>query len=178
MSLLQKLLMHGLLCLSMQFHPVIAAPTIQAGFSPEGSALILVIQTIERAQHSISLMGYSYTSPEITKALVKAHKRGVTVRIILDEKANRNQSSRSAINLLVNAGIPLRTNNNFAIMHDKVMVVDSSTLQTGSFNYTRAGARKNSENVLVIHGIPELAQTYLKHWQSRWDTGKDWKSSY
>ncbi|HDV8320429.1 TPA: phospholipase D family protein, partial [Enterobacter hormaechei] len=25
---------------------------------------------------------------------------------------------------------------------------------------------------------PEVAQTYLQHWQSRWDGGTDWHSSY
>ncbi|PUF23885.1 phospholipase D family protein, partial [Salmonella enterica subsp. enterica] len=24
----------------------------------------------------------------------------------------------------------------------------------------------------------ELARTYLQHWQSRWDVGKDWRSTY
>ncbi|EAX1763372.1 phospholipase D family protein, partial [Salmonella enterica] len=25
---------------------------------------------------------------------------------------------------------------------------------------------------------PELAQQYLQHWQSRWQAGRDWKSTY
>ncbi|HBY5326640.1 TPA: phospholipase D family protein, partial [Klebsiella pneumoniae] len=26
--------------------------------------------------------------------------------------------------------------------------------------------------------VPEVAQTYLQHWQSRWDGGTEWHSSY
>lgn len=26
----------------------------------------------------------------------------------------------------------------------------------------------NSENVLVVHEMPEVANAYLAHWQSRW----------
>jgi RNA-directed DNA polymerase len=40
------------------------------------------------------------------------------------------------------------------------------------------GENGNSENVLVIREVPELAQTYLSHWQSRWDSGTDWRASY
>lgn len=157
------------------------AVTIEAGFSPEGTALQLVLKTIEAAQQEIRIMGYSFTSPEVTGALIRAKRRCVDVWVVLDWEANAgkiNNASKAAMNLLVNASIPLRTNDIFAILHDKAMSVDASILQIGSFNYTAAGARKNSENVLVIHDMPELAQRYLTHWQSRWDSGKDWNSSY
>ncbi len=74
--------------------------------------------------------------------------------------------------------LPLRTNARFAIMHDKVIIVDNHTVESGSFNFTRSSASRNSENVLVIREVPELAQTYLSHWQSRWDGGSEWHSSY
>jgi phosphatidylserine/phosphatidylglycerophosphate/cardiolipin synthase-like enzyme len=61
---------------------------------------------------------------------------------------------------------------------NKVLIVDNQTVEVGSFNYSRAAARSNSENALVVREMPELAQTYLAHWQSRWDLGTDWKSSY
>ncbi|UAN48805.1 hypothetical protein KGP17_27725 (plasmid) [Serratia sp. JSRIV001] len=63
-------------------------------------------------------------------------------------------------------------------MHDKVIIQDNHTVEVGSFNYTRAAARANSESVLVIREMPALAQSYLAHWQSRWDDGTDWQSSY
>ena len=118
-------------------------------------------------------MGYSFTSPEVVSALVRAKRRGVDVKIVLDEKGNRSKASQAAMNIVVNAGIPLRTNGRYAIMHDKVIIVDNHTVEAGSFNYTRSAASRNSENVLVINEVPEVAQTYLQHWQSRWDGGTD-----
>ncbi|ARW95421.1 phospholipase D family protein [Enterobacter hormaechei] len=135
-------------------------------------------KTIESAQQEIRLMGYSFTSPEVVSALVRAKRRGVDVKIVLDEKGNRSKASQAAMNVVVNAGIPLRTNGRYAIMHDKVIIVDNHTVEAGSFNYTRSAASRNSENVLVINEVPEVAQTYLQHWQSRWDGGTDWHSSY
>ncbi|EBP0522839.1 hypothetical protein JZ09_22875 [Salmonella enterica] len=46
------------------------------------------------------------------------------------------------------------------------------------YNYTRAAARNNSENALIIRDYPVLAKNYLQHWQSRWDMGNNWKPEY
>lgn len=98
--------------------------------------------------------------------------------MVLDEKGNRGKASVAAMNLLVNAGIPVRTVSKFKILHDKIIISDKNTVETGSYNYSRSAARSNSENALVIRDVPELARTYLQHWQSRWDVGKDWRSTY
>ena len=155
-----------------------AQPSVSVGFSPEGSALQLVLKMISEAQQSIRLMGYSFTSPDVVKGLIAAKRRGVDVKVVLDDRSNHGKTSVAAINLLVNAGIPLRTNGRYAIMHDKVIIVDNHTVEAGSFSYTRSAASRNSENVLVINEVPEVAQTYLQHWQSRWDGGTEWHSSY
>ncbi|EMW0831550.1 phospholipase D family protein, partial [Klebsiella aerogenes] len=138
------------------------------------------LNTIDTAQESIRLMGYSFTSPEVTRALIQAKQRGVDVKAVLDWKANSTKGSAgvAAMNLLVNAGIPVRTVSQFKIMHDKVIITDGRNVETGSFNFSRAAARNNSENALVIRDYPVLANTYLQHWQTRWKMGKDWSSSY
>lgn len=156
----------------------VAAPTVQAGFSPEGSALQLVLNTLDNARQSIRLMGYFFTSPEVVKALIVAKQRGVDVKVVLDEKGNAGKASQAAMNLLVNAGIPVRTVSRFKIMHDKIIVTDGQNIEVGSFNYSRAAVTSNSENVLVLTGVPEIAKTYLAHWQSRWALGTDWQSTY
>lgn len=117
---------------------LMAQPTVQAGFSPEGSALQLVLNTIVTAQQSIRLMGYSFTSPEVTRALIQAKQRGIDVRVVLDWKANSAKGSAgvAAMNLLANAGIPVRTVSQFKIMHDKVIITDGRNVETGSFNYS------------------------------------------
>lgn len=155
-----------------------AAPGVSVGFSPEGSAEALVLDVIDRAHTEIRLAGYSFTSPEVATALIRAKARGVDVRVVLDEKANQNRISQSSINLLAARDIPVRLNGQYAALHDKFIVADGCTVETGSFNYTRAGARHNSENALVIGNMPALADRYLRHWQSRWDTGSAYRLSY
>lgn len=72
----------------------------------------------------------------MVKALVAAHQRGVDVKIVLDDRGNRGKASVAAMNIVVNAGIPLRTNGHFSIQHDKILVVDSQTVESGSYNWT------------------------------------------
>lgn len=171
------LLMSGMTALAPVTY-AIATPGVSVGFSPEGSAEKLVISVIDRAQTDIRLAGYSFTSPDIASALARARTRGVDVRVVLDERANQNRTNQVAINLLAARGIPVRLNGDYAALHDKFIVADGQTAETGSFNYTRAGARHNSENVVVIEDMPALADRYLQHWQTRWNGGSDWQLSY
>ena len=139
---LHKCCLSGLISLALCAPvPAVYAASIETGYSPEGTALQLVLKTIDSAQQEIRLMGYS-------------------------------------LNLLVNAGIPVRTVSQYKIMHDKVIIADGRNIEVGSFNYTRAADRVNSENVLVVWDVPVVAQRYLQHWQSRWNGGTDWHSSY
>ncbi|WP_404947538.1 phospholipase D-like domain-containing protein [Salmonella enterica] len=52
------------------------------------------------------------------------------------------------MNLLTSAGIPVRTFSEYKILHVKVIVSDDRHTEVGSFNYSRAADRSNSENVL------------------------------
>lgn len=156
----------------------IAAPSVQVGFSPEGSARQLVLNTINDAHDSIRMLGYNLTASDITKALIAAKNRGVDVRIILDDKENQNRYSRAALNALVNAGVAVRTTTAYKIHHDKTIITDGQNVETGSFNFTKAAETANSENALLLLDMPEVARVYLKHWQSRWDKGEVWTSTY
>jgi phosphatidylserine/phosphatidylglycerophosphate/cardiolipin synthase-like enzyme len=155
-----------------------AAGTVQVGFSPEGSAQQLVLKTINSAQSSLRMMAYSFTDPAVMKALIAARQRGVDVRIVIDADGNKGKASLAAMNLVTSAGIPLRTDGDFRIQHDKVIIVDNKSVETGSYNYTTSAAKNNSENALLIEDAPELAAQYLTHWEDRWQRGQDWKTAY
>jgi phosphatidylserine/phosphatidylglycerophosphate/cardiolipin synthase-like enzyme len=151
---------------------------IEVAFSPNEGSEDLVVKVIQSARSSIGVAAYSFTSPVVAKALLNAKKRGVDVRVVVDEDGNKSKASIAALNLLVAAGIPTRTISRYAIHHDKYLVVDKATVQTGSFNYSKAAAKSNSENVVVIWNNPDLALSYLKHWQDRFDQGRNYKSAY
>ena len=155
---------------------------IEVGFSPEGSAQKLVLRTIDAATSSIRVAAYVFTNPDVTRALIAAKQRGVDVAVVADHRSNleeqRSGAGRHALTLLAKAGIPTRTVKAYPIHHDKFIVVDGMAVETGSFNFTAAAAKGNSENALVVWNDPELAETYLTHWQSRWDQGQAFKAKY
>lgn len=154
-----------------------AAPTVRVAFSPDGDAEQVVLDTIQGARVRVRLAAYVLTSPRVVSALIEAkRKRGVDVQVVADAESNttgdRSGKSRKALDLLKGAGIPVRLTSRYQIHHDKFCVVDDVTVQTGSFNYTVAAARSNSENVLVLFNRADVAGAYLRHWKTRYDGGQ------
>ncbi|MDQ7990777.1 MAG: phospholipase D family protein [Candidatus Dactylopiibacterium sp.] len=173
MKILRKTLLASLLALPLVSF---AAPEVEVGFSPEGSAHQLVLKTIEGARHSIRMMAYAFSAPDIVQALGDATRRGVEVRVVVDKKRNADKAGQRAIRDATAQGVALRTNDRYTLHHDKVIIVDDDTVETGSFNFAPSAERSNSENVVVLRGLPEITRQYVAHWQSRWDAGEPWAS--
>lgn len=150
--------------------PIPADAQIQVGFSPNGQALPLVLKTIRSASKTLDMLTYSFTSSEVTRELLAARKRGVQLRMVVDDKSSRNAKSMSALSALSTAGAQIRLNATFAIHHDKVVIADGRHVQTGSFNYSQAADKSNSENVIVLWNAPSVAKAYLGHFQTNWET--------
>jgi phosphatidylserine/phosphatidylglycerophosphate/cardiolipin synthase-like enzyme len=53
-------------------------------------------------------------------------------------------------------------------MHDKFIVVDSETLETGSFNFTKSAEQHNAENVIVLRD-PVAASDYKRQREKLWE---------
>ena len=130
-------------------------------FSPDGGGTEAIVRAINYAQHRIWVQAYSFTSAPIAEALVAAHKRGVEVVAVLDKS---NQTDKyTAATFLTNSGIKTLIDDQHAIAHNKVMVIDDATLITGSFNFTKAAEQRNAENLLILNDVPELVQTYASN---------------
>ena len=81
--------------------------------------------------------------------------------MILD-KSQRSQKYSSA-DFLANSGVLTRINAAHAIAHNKVMIIDSETIITGSSNFSRAADEKNAENLLIIRD-KALGEKYIENW--------------
>lgn len=136
----------------------IFASNIDVGFSPNQNSLNLVLKTIDAAKKNICMATYSFTSKPVVAALLKAKARGVDIKIVSDEKSNSKKYT--AVHYLANHGFNIRLNSNYAIMHNKFIVVDNQTVETGSFNYSEAAVKKNAENVIVIWNNLSVASKY------------------
>lgn len=139
--------------------------TATVAFSPRGQAQNLVVNTVAAAKKTVLVQAYGFSNTAILKALADAKARGVDVRVILDKSNDRGKYSGASY--MANAGIPVWIDYKPAIAHNKVMVIDSREVITGSFNFTEAAQNSNAENVLVLQGVTELAAVYTKDWQWR-----------
>lgn len=148
---------------SIQAHQIKGTGTIDVYFSPNGGAQEAVIREIGHAKSQIYVQAYSFTSAPIAKALVDAHKRGVRIEVILDKSQRTARYSSS--DFFAHAGVPTFIDSSHAIAHNKIMIIDGSTLITGSFNFTRAAEEKNAENLLVFKGNKPLVDRYIENFE-------------
>ena len=159
-----------------------AAGSIEVAFSPSEGSEQLVIKVVDSAKSELRILAYSFTSVPLVNALLRAKKRGVDVQLVADEKNNvqddRYGKARAALSALVNAGIAVRTINAYPIHHDKVIVADRETVELGSFNYSDAAARRNSENVLVNWRNPKLAEVYTAHFKRNFRQASPYQLQY
>jgi phosphatidylserine/phosphatidylglycerophosphate/cardiolipin synthase-like enzyme len=126
----------------------VVASDIQVFFSPNGGCTEAVVENVGKAKSTILVQAYSFTSAPIAKALVDAEKRGVKVQVILD-KSQRTEKYSDA-DFLLHEGVPTFIDAKHAIAHNKIIIIDSHTVLTGSFNFTKAAEENNAENLLVI----------------------------
>jgi len=152
--------------------PVLADPSVTAAFSPHAGATEAVVQVISEAKRSVHVAAYGFTSKPIARALIAAHARGVEVELVLD-KSNATARYTEAGEVAA-AGVPVRIDSRYAIMHDKFIVVDGVTVETGSFNMTSAAEKSNAENVIVLREAPDVAQRYEANWAKLWKESEDW----
>jgi phosphatidylserine/phosphatidylglycerophosphate/cardiolipin synthase-like enzyme len=136
-------------------------PPIEVYFSPQSGSTTAIVQEIDRARSEVLVQAYSFTSSPIARALLKAHRRGIRVEVILD-KSQKNHRYSSFV-FLANARIPTYIDAEHAIAHNKIILIDRSVVITGSFNFTKAAEEKNAENLLIIRS-KELTKRYLENW--------------
>jgi phosphatidylserine/phosphatidylglycerophosphate/cardiolipin synthase-like enzyme len=120
-----------------------------------------VTEAIGAAHKTILVQAYAFTSAPIAKALVEAHRRGVTVRVILD-KSNVKQGYSSAT-FLQHMGVPPLIDSFHAIAHNKVIVIDDHLVITGSFNFSSAAESRNAENLVFIDN-GAVAADFTRNW--------------
>jgi phosphatidylserine/phosphatidylglycerophosphate/cardiolipin synthase-like enzyme len=159
-----------------------AAGTIEVAFSPNEGGEALVVKVIDSAKSELHVLSYSFTSAPVTAALLRARKRGVAVRLVADKRNNVSEDhsgkARAALSALATAGADVRTISIYPIHHDKVIVADRQTVELGSFNFSDAAARRNSENVLVNWGNPKLADVYLQHFDRNYRQAVKFDTAY
>ena len=152
--------------------PAPVQATVEAiAFAPNSSSKLgfgdcdctnTVVDVLSSAKKTVIVQAYNFTSEDIAKALIAAHKRGVDVQIVGDRSVPTERSSQGQA--CVDAGIKVLIDKKHHIAHNKVIVVDGDVVITGSFNWTESAENNNAENLLVIRS-DKIAAIYTANWK-------------
>jgi len=141
--------------------------TNRASFSPGDDCLNEIIDLIKASKKYLDICVFTISDNRITDELVQAFDRGVNVRIISDNEKMNDEGSD--IRYLSEKGLPVKIDMSSYHMHHKFMIVDESMVLTGSYNWTRAAASYNQENIVVIEDN-NLAMIFCGIFLDLWET--------
>ena len=134
-------------------------------FSPEGNCDRKLIEFIDSAKTTLRIAIYSLNHEGITTAILRAHDRGVDVRVVVDK--GQSKSTNSGVPALTQDHVPTRFGNFSGIMQNKYNIVDDQMLETGSFNYSIAATSKNAENQIYL-STSTIVSKYMQNFETIW----------
>jgi cardiolipin synthase A/B len=119
-----------------------------------------ILSEIDAAQSSIRLAIYLLSDDETIDALVRAHNRGVDVRVLLEERPFGGAGNTPEIfDLLEAAGIDIRWSNPvFRFSHVKTFIIDSRVAIIMNLNLTRTAFTSNRELAIITTQAAPVAQ--------------------
>ncbi|HJR79860.1 MAG TPA: phospholipase D-like domain-containing protein [Anaerolineales bacterium] len=119
-----------------------------------------LVEAIDAARLSIDVAAYSLSLNSIRNALLRAHERGATVRIVMET----GNMDRSDPQILIEAGVPIVGDNSDGLMHNKFIVIDQREVWLGSMNFTDSGTYEDNNNLMRLHSA-EMAENFTKEFE-------------
>jgi len=137
-------------------------------------ALINAKSSIDMVMYLVNFDPSAKKSPvnELVEELVNAHKRGVKVKVILDQNVDfsilnaggewQKQDKNDALFVyLKKQGVEAYYDNLYVTTHSKAIVIDKEIVITGSANWTASSLRRNQESSCLVKSAG-LAKEFLE----------------
>lgn len=138
--------------------------TLEVAFSqsPTGSTgLDLMLATaIDATAKTIDIAAYDLDARAVTDALLRAHERGVRVRLVIEG----DYQNRSGPTELQKVGAPVVIERRDPFMHNKFMVLDGRTVWTGSWNFAYSETYRNDNNIVIMNS-ESMAENYTAEFE-------------
>jgi len=137
--------------------------------SPQGTGGVdaPLVEAIDAARLSIDVAAYSLSLNSVRNALIHAHDRGATVRVVMES----TNMERSDPQKMIEAGIPIVGDNRDGLMHNKFIVIDKAEVWMGSMNFTDSGAYDDNNNLMRIRSA-KIAEDYTKEFEEMFTDDK------
>ncbi len=133
-----------------------------------------LIAAIDASRVSIDIAIHGLALREVMAALVAAKKRGVKIRIVMNQThvwPEKQRDTRTPeVQQLIDLGFDikmLRGGDMFGVMHNKIAIFDGQILETGSYNWTHAADAWHWENAM-FHAEQARIKAYQEYWNWMW----------
>lgn len=141
-------------------------PIEQVIHSPENGREI--ISLIDSSHDSLSIEMYLLTDDDAVESIIRAHSRGVNVRVILEKNVMDYQND-DAYRTLISQGVPVVfVSKKGALTHTKMILVDGKKAYVGSHNLSKNALTKNREiGIITEHSssISFLSSLFERDWE-------------
>ncbi|MCP9775890.1 phospholipase D-like domain-containing protein [Cyanobium sp. WAJ14-Wanaka] len=129
-----------------------------------------VVDLIDQAQQELRLKQFKLQSEQIEQALLRAHQRGVTVRVMLNpHTSGGDRWNDEAFALLQGWGIQVSwTSEAFPVTHEKSLVVDRSCALVATFNLSDKYFTLTRDYGVVSHS-PAVVEQVIAGFEADWD---------
>lgn len=130
---------------------------------------------LRTAQKSIDLAAYTLTEPTLIAELVAAAQRGVAIRLYLDrsELCSEAHHDDTGIKLpihplLIQPQVTAKVKHSLILMHLKAYCVDSTTVRTGSANFSPLGETQQDNEATWTDDAEDL-QKFRDKFDAMWN---------
>ncbi len=136
------------------------------------SAHAAIVQAIDSATETLDIALPSFTSDVLGQAVIRAFRRGLSVRVIL--ASGQENEIGSEYTTLLEARVPVIQAPRTAPFHHRFAVLDGAIVVTGSYEWLDPGSVRRYDTVLIIDctdspgGSPSTASAFLETFNSLW----------
>ncbi|MCF7866453.1 hypothetical protein K9L67_01345 [Candidatus Woesearchaeota archaeon] len=136
--------------------------TLQQYFCPEDNCQDKIIKELENANKSIYFLTFTFTDKEIAQIIINKYEQGLEIKGIIEKFQNHKISTYNIIN---KSGIDINFDTNPKFQHNKIFIIDNTTIITGSYNPTNAANTINDENILILKQ-KDIAEKYVAYFSN------------
>ena len=131
-----------------------------------------ILDAINAAKKMLQVKMFVFSDPELLKAVVAAHQRGVKVRVMLNAARRSGEDDNKEVRkALEHAGIEVKDSNPaFGITHEKSMVVDEEIAFVKSLNWATKNLTETRDYAITTthpHGVKEVLECFDADWHRK-----------
>lgn len=126
-----------------------------------------IITAIDQAQTGIDIAVLNFNLRYVANALVDAHRRGVRVRVVVDDQ----YLDRNVPRQLAQAGIEVIGDRDPDLMHHKFIIIDGQEVWTGSMNLTVSGTYDDANNLVRVQS-QKMAEDFTWEFEQMFAEGR------